>query len=263
MKYYYFVTSLPDIDFDSEQHAISVEEFIDLCRENCAADDFRVISLIQLDVDNKNIIRRLKKEDGFTPGGIFSDDELEEKLAHPDTMPEYMQSFVESLSRPLSRRDEDRLALSYIDFCSDQNDFLRQFFMFDRTLKNFTTAVLERKLKKNFIEFIVGHDEYTTDMMRYSNMADFGLGAELAYTTRVMEMIDAEAYYELERYEDRLRFEKIDELNRFNYFGIDHILGYCIKLHIRERWAQLQHDRGRHRLSQMTEKDIGNTALYA
>ena len=108
----------------------------------------------------------------------------------------------------------------------------------------------------------MGFNDFISDSIRHSNLSDFGLGKELPFAGKIIEFIEVQKYLNLEQYLDYVRFETIDELNRFNYFSIEQVLGYSLKLEILERWAFLTEARGREKLDKLTSKDVGRSDTY-
>ena len=146
--------------------------------------------------------------------------------------------------------------------CSVENAFIKDYFAFERNVRNVSTGVNMRKLRRQYAGKIVGGDDFIPDAVRSSNLPDFGLGKELPFAGKIIEFIEAEKYLNLEHYLDLLRFEIIDELNRFNYFTIEQVLGYSLKLEILERWIALTDEKGKEKLSVLSGKDIGKTEHY-
>jgi len=254
--YYYLITSLPELRMDLEKLPFSRKEFNASVLENITEADAGIFNLLSLRKDNKNVINILENKGEFLPGGINGENELREKVKIRYDLPEYIYGFL-SDEKMAEKLPEDRMWEMYFKYCSSKNSFLKSYFSFDRNLRNFITCISLKKLNRGYIDKIVGNDGFIVDSLKSSNMTDFGLGRELFYSGRIVEFVEQKDYLGLEDYCDNLRFDKIDELNRFNYFNIENILGYSIKLDIIERWTSLSDDRGDKRLGELSEKDIG------
>lgn len=87
-----------------------------------------------------------------------------------------------------------------------------------------------------------------------SSAADFGIKGEVAYVDRVMLAVaDDSNLVEKENRMDAIRWEMADELTLTNYFDLDFILGYLVKVNIIHRWAALDPQRGREMLGRLVE----------
>lgn len=201
MKYYYLITSLPELAINAEKLPVQRDEFEERAFETLSPDDIELFEILKL-----NRIDCIKQK--------------------------------------------------------DKNIFLKKYFTFEQILRDFITGINMKKLQRAFFDRIVGSDDFITDSIRHSNLPDFGLGKELPFAVKIIEFIEAQKYLDLEQYLDYLRFETIDELNRFNYFSIEQVLGYSLKLEILERWSFLTEGRGKEKLEKLSNKDIGRKDTY-
>ena len=77
-KYYYLVAGLPTIAFEGGKPPYTVSLFKDELVNNLTKADLRLLDLLFLKVDNKNLLKRLQNpEHELIPGGKFSIEELE------------------------------------------------------------------------------------------------------------------------------------------------------------------------------------------
>jgi len=201
MKYYYLITSLPDLVFGMGKPSIEREVFETLVSEALSKEDKDIFDVLKSDINGR--------------------------IDHADT-----------------------------------NIFFQQYFTFERNLRNFLTGINMKKLNRPFAEKISGPDDFVTNAVRFSNLPDFGVSKEIPYAGRIMELLEGRKYVHLEQYIDKLRFDTIDEMNRFNYFTIEYILGYFLQLEILERWRKLTVEQGKEHLAALSEKDVGNTGCY-
>jgi hypothetical protein len=75
--------------------------------------------------------------------------------------------------------------------------------------------------------------------MRRSNSRDLGLTSEWPWIERVVQIVEIPDLLAREKAIDQLRWNFLDELNTFNYFSLEVLLAYYIKLGIIERWLKL------------------------
>ena len=84
------------------------------------------------------------------------------------------------------------------------------------------------------------------EQLQRSSAADFGLRGELPFIDSVIAAMNDEAnLMEKERKIDLVRWEEASELATFDYFNINAILSYLVRINIVARWARLDAARGR------------------
>lgn len=132
----------------------------------------------------------------------------------------------------------------YAECARSRCRFLREWSAFDRNLRNVGAALAARRLGLPVSDALVG-EGYIVDALSRSAAADFGLRGEVSYVdTMVAAMSEGGNIIEKERAVDRLRWQMADELTLFNYFDIDKVLAYLVKVGILERWTALDAGRG-------------------
>ena len=149
---------------------------------------------------------------------------------------------------------ERNLFAAYYAACArSSSKFMRRWAEFDRTLRNIAAAFAARRRGIPVAEVIVGTGDIESALAR-SSAADFGIKGEVAYVDRVMLAVaDDSNLVEKENRMDAVRWEMADELTLTNYFDLDFILGYLVKVNIIHRWAALDPQRGREMLGRLVE----------
>ena len=121
----------------------------------------------------------------------------------------------------------------YLECAGKRNRFIREFFSFDRKLRNAKVSYLNSRL---------GRPE-GTDLVLLSDDEDPGFGFdEAAAASAVLSQPDI---LERERGLDRMVRGKVDELNNLDVLNLDLILGFLVKLRQVERWQKLDPATGR------------------
>ena len=91
----------------------------------------------------------------------------------------------------------------------------------------------------------VGEDD-VTEQLRRSSASDFGLRGELPYVDAVIAAVNDEPnLLEKEHKIDLIRWNESLELTVQNYFDIDAVLAYLVRVNIVARWTLLDRERGR------------------
>ena len=161
------------------------------------------------------------------------------------------------------RSFENALFSAYYDECAhSKSRFLRQWADFDRNLRNISAAVVARVTGRSAEQSVVGGDE-TSQQLKRSSAADFGLRGDVPYLEAVIAAVNDETnLVEKERKIDAIRWNQAGELSTFDYFDINALLAYLVKVNIVARWTRLDDKQGRemlHRLmTSLDGKDLIN-----
>lgn len=243
-NYYYLVAGLPDLILEQSKVPASLGEFRQELREHLTPAHNRLVDLFFLPTDNQNVFNLLlNPEAGFDKSGQFPLEYLEEQLVSPSGLPVYLSRFIEAVRNNTPAIPglswEDQLWALYYDFAlSAGNSFVASWFSFERNIRNLLAGLIARHYKLDVKEFLIGNDPITAAIQK-SNARDFGLAAELPYVEKVVQIFDIQGLTHREKALDNLRWNYIDELNTFNYFSIEVIIGYVLKLQMASRWLSL------------------------
>ena len=196
-------------------------------------------------------------------------------VKNPDRLPARMATVVRSYSAIVDedadnedgidtdRSFENALFSAYYDECAhSKSRFLRQWADFDRNLRNISAAVVARVTGRSAEQSVVGGDE-TSQQLKRSSAADFGLRGDVPYLEAVIAAVNDETnLVEKERKIDAIRWNQAEELSTFDYFDINALLAYLVKVNIVARWTRLDDKQGRemlHRLmTSLDGKDLIN-----
>ena len=248
-NYYYLVAGLPDIILEQNKLSFSLAEFRETLSTHLHADDYLLVEKLFLPSDNRNILNMMLKNIGeFDEAGRFTFDELEEEIKEPETLPAYLKTFISNFkeNQPLNADMswEDQLSTLYYDYTENVNNgFLKEWFSFERDIRNIFTGFTARRHKIQIENRLIG-DNLVTQAIRKSNARDFGLTSEFPYVEKLIQINENPNLLEREKAIDQLKWNFIDELNTFNYFTIEVILGFVIKLSMVERWLKLDKKTG-------------------
>ena len=255
-NYYYLIAGLPELSLDDSKLGITVREFRDLYYPELADDDRALLDLIYLSYDNANLLLLLKdKEATIAEGGLYTSEELlaiiEAARAEeaPDrNYPRYMYDFVAQMESEESAAEgifpEDRLAqLYYAHAMSQGNVFVERWFAFNLDLNNFLTAITARRYNLDVKPLIVGDNE-VAKALRTSNSRDFGLTGVMDGFEEVMRISEIDNLVERERKLDVLKWEWMEENSFFDYFTVEKLFAFLVKIQIIERWISLDAEAG-------------------
>lgn len=248
--YYYLVAGLPELVLEQAKPPFPAEVFREDIRANLHPDDFRQIDLLFLPIDNRNLLALLaKKSEDWDERGVFPLEFMEADLREPEHLPAYMREFITAYQQdtPLvaGMSWENQLTQRYYDhLLSHSEGFLHDWVSFERDLRNILAALSARRFGYSLEGQLIG-DYPLVDHLRSSHARDFGMAGEYPIIERLLQLEDEDNALEREMGIDRLRWQYIDELNTFNYFTVEVLLGYLLKLQIIARWSPLDNIQGR------------------
>lgn len=265
-NYYCLVAGLREYALDSDTKGFDAREIIAEILEEVSSGDAEAVRLLYGYYDCENIIALRAGRSAYNPLGNIPAEELEQELASPKALPKAMAQVLkdyvateseETEGVDLSLGFERALLTAYYEECArSKSRFVRQWAEFDRTLRNVTAAAVARSMDRRVDSVTVGKGDVVAQLQR-SSAADFGLRGELTYVDAVLAAVnDEQNMIEKEHKIDLIRWEHAGELASSDYFNINAILSYLVKINIVARWSQLDPKRGRAMLDRiMAELD--------
>lgn len=260
-EYYSLVAGLREYALDGEVKgfdALAIREEIlgEMSKRDAAA-----VRLLYGYYDCENLVARHAGRAAHNPLGNLSPDEIAEELTHPSKLPAQVARTLRAYADPegeaaeevdTSRPFAQSLFEAYYRACAASGSaFLRAWSEFDRTLRNVTAAVTARAAGRAVGEVTVGRGDVVEQLER-SSAADFGLRGELPYIDAVIAAVNDEPnLVEKEHRLDVVRWNESEELTAFDYFTVDAVLAYLVRVNIVARWTMLDERRGREMLARL------------
>ncbi len=248
--YYYLVSGLQDITLDIHKLLSNQQAFKETLKSEIHPNDYLLVEKLFLPYDNVNLLNLLEKNSQpFIEKGNFTKETLEDNIKEPEGLPEYMKRFIlayknkEPLFPELSPENE-LTTLFYQEVLTENNEFLRNWFHFDLTIRNILTALAARKHKIDYENQIIGTDEIS-EAIKKSHARDFGLSNEIDYLENLVDASRNDDIQLREKAVDQLKWDYLEDVTFFHYFTIEKILAYIIKLGLVERWLAIDKDYGR------------------
>lgn len=254
-QYYYLIASLPNLVFEHEAKNFDLLQLKEFVREYLHSSDYRKVELLFSPIDIQNVLNlKLYQHLPFVNGGRFeSAEQLEQAIKDSNNQPVYISSFLQSLNDIENEEKEENEIIEnpertlYEQFYAyvekDSNNFIRDWFRFDRELRNIQAAFVARKINTDAQPYLVGDDDII-DLLKHNNSSDFGLRRERDYMDKLWQVFEITDVFEREKRLDLLRWAYIDELTTFNYFDLNVVLAFLQKANIIVRWMKLDVETG-------------------
>ena len=260
-NYYCLVAGLREYTLDADTKGFDAKEIVDEILEELSTADVAAVRLLYGYYDCENIIALRAGRAAYNPLGNISREQLEDELKQPATLPEAVARVVRAYNEPesewaegldMTQSFEKAIFTAYYAECAaSKSRFLREWAEFDRTLRNVAAAAVARTLDRAIDSVTVGGGDVVEQLHR-SSAADFGLRGELAYIDAVIAAVnDEQNLVEKEHKIDLVRWDYAAELASFDYFNINAVLSYLVKINIVARWSILDVKRGREMLERL------------
>ena len=257
-NYYSLVAGLKEYTLDSDAKGFDARAIIDEIRNGVSDDDARTVALLYGYYDCELVAARRSGRTATATLGNLTDEQADGRGAD---VPEWMARVVRAYDNPDGEDAETvdtsagfgrtLLAAYYAECARSKSRFLREWSEFDRNLRNVSAALKARAMQLPVEEVPVGGGD-VVDQLTRSSAADFGLKGELTYIDTLMAAAEEPNLLDKEHKIDNIRWAQAEELSWSDYFDIDAILAYLVKVNIVARWMRLDEKRGREMLGRLT-----------
>ena len=265
-NYYCLVTGLPELSLEDGKLSYTVANFKTEIYPQLSKSDKKLLDLFYLKYDNRNLMTLLKDKEASVDAslGNFSADELlgiiasfKEESAPDKKFPSY---FYEVAELYLNTPDEERFGLEdklygyYYDYAMKcGNPFVSTWFELNLDVNNILAAMAARKYKMEVAKVPVGTNA-VADALRTSNARDFGLADDLEYFELLVRINDTIDLVDREKKIDLLKWNWMEDNTFFNYFTIEKIFVFLMKLEMIERWVSLDKEKGNELFRQLIDQ---------
>ena len=262
-NYYALVAGLKEYALDADTKGFDARAIVGAILDEVSDSDAREVRLLYGYYDCENLAALRAGRKPRNPLGNLAPDELEEELRHPVRLPRRVADVVRAYGDPEGEEAEERdmnvrfeaalFEAYYAECARSSSRFLREWSLFDRNLRNIAAAVGARAAGRATDEAVVGGGDVAAQLRR-SSAADFGLRGELPCVDHVIAPVKKEAnLLEKEHKLDLIRWNEAVELASFDYFDINAVLSYLVRVNIVARWTRLSERTGREMFARLLD----------
>ena len=271
-NYYALVAGLREYALDADAKGFDSKAIVEEILEVISKGDAAAVRLLYTYYDCENLINLRNGSSAHNVLGNLSREEIEAEMANPTHLPRRIADVIRAYANPegeeaetvdVGKRFEKSLFEAYYEECTHSScRFLREWSSFDRTLRNILAAAVARSQSRPIEEVTIGEGDVVEQLQR-SSAADFGLRGEYAFVDGVISAVnDEQNLLEKERKIDLIRWNEASELATFDYFDINAVLAYLVKVNMVARWSVLDVRHGREMferlLADLDGKDLIN-----
>lgn len=254
-NYYAFVAGLPELSLDIAKLPLSMLELKEKLEEYINPRDLKFIRLFFLKYDNQNLLAYSgNPEASLNPLGTFSSEDLENIVSQDKfyqsgiDVPPYFDPFIEVYKNSNELNvvtAEDMLTSMYYDYAiKNSNTFIRDFFEFTLNVKNIIIGYQCRKFNFDPEMAIVGNNNVAL-VVKSSKSKDFGLTGDVDYLETILQIAEEQNILVREQKMDALLWNYLDEHTVFEYFSLEKVFAYLIRVDILERWESMRKQDGK------------------
>lgn len=260
--YHCLIAGLPDLFLDETEVNFSMQDFKDQLKNDLYRKDYRLVELLFLPYDNTNFFNVLQENyDEFNSLGNFSMEEFERELNEEEalnTLPVYMYSFAnrfrEDKKKKTLKQWENDLTTEYFDYVLQvKNKFIQNWYTFEQNITNILAGLNCRKFELDPEEELIG-DNFITEAIKSSTAKDFGLEVDFEEISQIINLADKDSLLAREKGIDQFKWEKLNELTLFDYFSIEVVLAYTLKLKMIYRWMSLDEKTGKQMFDKLIQE---------
>jgi hypothetical protein len=246
MKYYFLAGYLPELHIDDRKIKVGLTELKGE-KYYMPPGDWKEIELILLGNDVFMVEKLLSGKTVAAEHSVYDAEFWKEQIKNPQEGPEFILNFLRELKAGdgnFGPRDADRLYGAYYDYISaeSRSGFLRQYFGFDRNLRNVLAAIRARQKGFSPSDVVCGteEDEWIETLSR-SSAEDFGLGREYPWVESLLA-----ADHPLRRQEliGQILWNLTDEIAGDDPFHFNSVLSYTLRVQMLEKRLALSEEEG-------------------
>lgn len=258
-SYTAFIAGLPEISWDDRKLSLSVHDFREQAKDFITGEDEKLLDLFFLPLDNVQVLRLLNKiEPDANLQTVYPLKQLEDEVQEPGgLLPSYLDRFIrdfkdEHLDQEMT--PENALSRMYYEYMMrTDNKLVGTYAEFSMNLKNLVTALNCRKFGRDIHREVIGDNEFAL-ALKTSGSKDFGLSMDYPYVEKVIALMENDNLVERERGLDLLIWDFLDEAVVFEYFSIERVISFMLRLMIVERWSKMSSESGRRVFMEMVSK---------
>lgn len=257
-NYYFLGTLLPELHIDQPPE-IGFNELEHLLHDNLSAADFAKVQTVRNYFDIFNLLAYLKNEP-FGPYGNFDESDLEEALATHSRLPSYIFEYLDKYENQEERllHFPQLLATFFNAEIKNASDTFKSYLILERDLRLILVAYRAKKLGRDIfkeLQYENPEDEIVAQILAQKDAAQYVPPENYADLKPILSQ-----YYNdpiaLQKSLLEYRFAKIDEMVGIEFFSIERILVYMIKLILIENWQRLDKQKGEEIIDSMLKEPL-------
>ncbi len=242
------IAGLPDLVLNEYPKGLTSLKFRNELEEFLNVSDMTLVRLLFRENDHRNLLNLISGHDfQFDLQGNFKEDYLIRQIAEPTDIAPYLKTLITEMKEnpegQSQRSIENRLhELFYDEVQKIRNEFIRQWFSFEQNLRNVLAVFNCRQFGYELEDQLVPDEqkEGLNELLLKGNLrAELFIDEDISLLDQVLRILNSGAdFSEREKALDQVKWAFLDEITTFNYFTIEKILSFVLKLKTLDRWRE-------------------------
>jgi hypothetical protein len=255
-EYFYLISSLPDLELDSQKKLPSLTEFLDFCESQLSEKEFLELKKVFIFNDILNAAKSDSRESSpYIYPAFYTREDFLENLKDTDEFFPFLSTYF--CNKKLGKRDypelqeiDELFALFYENLETlSKNRFITDYFRFELDLRNTLTFLNMKKNNMDFKEYLVPFGDSYERLSKTMNVENSLPDIEV-----LVESVNEGDIIATELTVDNVRWKWLDNEVGNDYFSLKFIIAYAIKLTSVERWHKLTDISGKNMLDKLIDK---------
>jgi len=268
-NYYCLIAGLPDIAHDDKKLQYSSVRLMEYLREELHPSDFELVKLFYFPFDNQNLLNLLfNKGKKWDERGMLTEEQLEQIITpkrfeeiNKGQYPDYLIRFGHLLrdkeaeeEKPTYHVASHLIVDEYFKTLSEApSKFVREVAEFSINTGNILLALNGRKHALPYEDELIG-DNVVSNAIRKNKNRDFGLAVDHPEIESIIQLYETDDILERELKLDHRKWNFLDDITVFNYFSIEKVLVFVLKVFMAERWFHLDYEKGQVMFNQLLKE---------
>ena len=260
-EYFYLISSLEDLELDSQKKLPSLYDFLEFCESQLTTKEFAELKKVFVfnDILNAVKITDESKVSNYKAPSFYSEETYLENLKDTELFFPFIATFLHNKKNGKREytnliESDELITLFYenLDTLSS-NKFLKSYFLFELDLKNAVTFISMKKMNQEFNNYLIPFGDAYERLIKTLSAENLFPNIEL-----LIESLAGSDIIATEKLMDQIRWKWLDNEVGNAYFSFSYILSYAIKLQAIERWHKLTDVSGKEMLDKLVNNIRSN-----
>ena len=243
-RYYCQIAGLPELIFDPLNGSLELREFLNEITPYLQPNHLNWLNVLLMEQGHNSVLEY------FTSGSVETETILPYSLDWFDSgsekfnlLPAYLQRFSEKFWQKRSDHEILEMEMGLFDeyyqyLKQSDNRFIKKWAALELNLRNYLTAKKCEEFSIPKQAQLVGSGDFVEKLVEFQTLHK-EIQVEWPLAAVIDKIFENDNLLKRELDFDQLKWNLIDEMNLFNYFSIEIILGYTLKLLILSRWKRV------------------------
>lgn len=256
-EYFYLISSLHDLELDSQKKLPSLSDFLDFCETQLTEKEFSELKKVFVFNDILNVIKISNESEfsGYLYPTYYSKENYLENLKDAELFFPFISVFLDHKKNgkrefPHLQEIDELVFLFYENLDSlTKNRFLKKYFLFELDLRNTITFLSAKKMEMDTAKYLIPFGDAYERLSKSMTVENAVPGFD-----NFIESLNGNDMIATEKWMDNIRWQWLDNEVGNHYFSFAYIISYAVKLLAVERWRKLTDVSGKNMLDTLISK---------